>query len=131
MAKRHLRFRISNRAALFLLGGLALPVWLAFLLFTYFVPPRGLLAFVAFFVLLLGALICTLAPLAYLFGLLFISSRLYRATIRHALRQGSLMSLCIVLNLILRALHSWSVLAALVIGAAAVLVEVLSLAKKW
>ncbi|WP_322480803.1 hypothetical protein [Thermogemmatispora sp.] len=131
MAKRSLRYRISNRTALFLLGGLALPVWSAFLVFTYFVPPRGLLAFVAFFVLLLGALICTLAPLAYLFGLLFLSSRLYRSTIRHALRQGGLVSLCVVLNLILRALHSWSILAALVIGAAAVLVEVLSLAKKW
>ncbi|RAQ96644.1 hypothetical protein [Thermogemmatispora tikiterensis] len=131
MTKQHLRYRISNRTALSLLGGLALPVWAAFLLFTYFVPPQGLLAFVAFFVLLLGALICTFAPLAYLCGLLFISSRLYRATIRHALRQGTLLALCIVLNLILRALHSWSIVAALAIVAAAVLVEILSLAKKW
>jgi hypothetical protein len=131
MAKRPLHYHLSNRTALFLLMGLALPVWAAFLLFTYFVPPQGLLAVATFFLLLTGALICTLAPLAYLVSLLLLSSRLYRATVRHALRQGTLLTLCIVLNLILRALHSWNILTAIAIVAAAVLIEVLSLAKKW
>jgi hypothetical protein len=131
MAKRQRHYHVSNRAALSILLLLALPVWAGVLLFTYFVPPRSFLAFMAFFILLAVALICTLAPLAYLFSLLFLSSRLYRATMRHALRQGTLLSLCIVLNLILRALHSWSLFMALVIVAAAVIVEVLSLAKKW
>ena len=68
------------------------------------------MAFVAFFVLLAVALASTFAPVAYVIGLRFISSRLYRATMGHAVRQGVLLSLCIVLNLMLRALHSWILL---------------------
>lgn len=89
-----------------------------------------MLAFVALFVLLGVALTSTFSPLAYFVTLRFLSSRLYRATVRHALRQGALLSLCIVLNLVLRALHSWNIFTAVVIFVAAVVVEVLSLARK-
>jgi hypothetical protein len=121
---------MTNRAALYTLLVLAPLAWGGLLLFTRFVPPHTLLAFVAFFMLLTVALISTFSPLAYLISLRFLASRLYRATIRHALRQGALLSLCIVLNLILRALHSWSIFTAVVIFVAAIVIEVLSLARK-
>lgn len=121
---------MTNRAVLYTLIFLALLAWGGLLAFTYFVPPHTILAFVALFMLLAVALTCTFSPLAYLVTLLFLSSRLYRFTIRHALRQGALLSLCIVFNLILLALHSWSIFTAIVIFFAAVVVEVLSLAKK-
>ena len=121
---------MTNRSALYTLMLLAPLAWGGLLLFTYFVPPHTMLAFVALFVLLGVALTSTFSPLAYFVTLRFLSSRLYRATVRHALRQGALLSLCIVLNLVLRALHSWNIFTGVVIFVAAVVVEVLSLARK-
>jgi len=81
--------------------------------------------------LLLGlALTSTLTPIAYGIGLRFITSHLYRATVRHALRQSILLSLAIILNLILRALHSWNIFMGLIIFVAVIIVEVLFLARK-
>jgi hypothetical protein len=122
--------RIQNRTALSLLLFMALLVWGGLITFTRFVPPDSVLAYTAFFVLLGVALTCTLAPIAYFIGLRFLSSRLYRATMRHALRQGALLSLCIVLNLLLRSLHSWNIFTAIVIFIAAIVVEVVSLGRK-
>lgn len=121
---------MTNRTALYSLMALAPLVWGGLLLFTHFVPPHTLAAFIAFFVLLTVALTSTFSPVAYFVTLRFLSSRLYRATVRHALRQGALLSLCIVLNLLLRALHSWSIFTAIVIFVVAVVIEVLSLARK-
>jgi len=121
---------MTNRTALSILMLLALLSWGGLLLFTRYVPPHTVLAFVAFFMLLSVALTSTFAPLAYFIGLRFLSSRLYRDTMRHALRQGALLSLCIVLNLILRALHSWNIFTALAILGAGVVIEVLSLGRK-
>jgi hypothetical protein len=121
---------MSNRAALYLLMFLAPIMWIGLLIFTRFVPPQSVLAFVAFFVLLDAALTSTFSPLAYFISLGFISSRLYQATVRHALRQGALLSLCIVFNLILRAFHSWNLFMAILIFGAALVIEVLSLARK-
>ncbi len=122
--------RIKGRTALYILALLALLAWSALLLYTRFVPPQGVLAFAAFFVLLDIALTNTLTPLAYIIGLRFISPRLYRPTVRHALRQGALLSLLIVFNLMLRALQSWSIFTAIVSLAIVVVIEVLSLARK-
>src|SRR5438874_1064869 len=121
---------MTNRIALSILLLLAPFVWGGLLLFTYFIPPSTVLSFIAFFVLLTVALISTLSPLAYFIGLRFLSSRLYRATVRHALRQGALLSLCIILNLILLSLHSWNIFTAIVIFVATVVIEVVSLARK-
>lgn len=122
--------RIQNRTALFLLLFVALLVWAGLLTFTHFVPPNSVLAYTTFFVLLGVALTCTFTPIAYFIGLRFLSSRLYRATMRHALRQGALLSLCVVLNLLLRSLHSWNIFTAIVIFIAAIVVEVVSLGRK-
>ncbi|MDQ2904044.1 MAG: hypothetical protein ABI456_25695 [Ktedonobacteraceae bacterium] len=121
---------MSNRTAFYSLLIIAILAWVGLVLFTRFVPPHTALAFMAFFVLLSVALICTLSPLAYAVSLRFVASRLYHATIRHALRQGALLTLCIVLNLVLLALHSWNIFTALVILGAAIIIEVLSLARK-
>lgn len=107
----------------------ALSAWGMLLLFTRFVPPNTLLAFVAFFVILSVALTSTFALLTYFIGLMYFA-RYYRATIRLALRQGGLLTLIVEVNLLLRALHSWNVIMAIVIAGAAVVVEVLSLARK-
>ncbi len=122
--------KLTNRTALYMLILLAPFVWGGFFLFTRFIPPHTTLAFIAFFILLGAALTSVLSPLAYFIGLRFLSSRLYRATVRHALRQGALLSLCIILNLILLSLHSWNIFTAIVIFVATVVIEVVSLARK-
>ncbi|HLJ33384.1 MAG TPA: hypothetical protein VKU38_07030 [Ktedonobacteraceae bacterium] len=122
--------KLTNRATTYLLLMLALVTWAGIVLFTRYVPPQGLMAFTAFFALLAVALASTFAPVAYVIGLRFISSRLYRATMRHAVRQGMLLSLCIVLNLILRAMHSWNIITAIIIFVAAIVIEIVSLARK-
>jgi len=110
--------------------GLAPIFWGALLLYTRFIPPHTLLAYFTLFILLGLAITSTFTPIAYFISLRFLSSRLARTTVRHALRQGILLSLCIVLNLILLALHSWNIFAAIIIFAAAIVIEIVSLAKK-
>ena len=111
--------------------GFALFAWAGLLLLTHSVPPQTVVAFAGFFLVLTVALTCTFAPLTYAIGQrIFASRRRHRITWYHALRQGALLSFAIVLNLILRALHSWNIIMALVIVGAAVIVEVLFLARK-
>ncbi len=121
---------MTNRTALKMLMALAPLAWLALLVFTHFVPPQTLLAYATFFVLLSVALTSTLSPLACFISLRFISSRLYRATVRHALRQGALLSLWIVFNLLLRALNSWNLFVGIVSLGIILVVELLSLGRK-
>ena len=121
---------MTNRTALYILLLLIPVTWGGLLLFTRFIPPNSTLAFVSFFLILGVAITCTLAPLAYFFSLRFLSVRQYHPNMRHALRQSALLALCIVLNLLLRALHSWSIFAAIVIFVAAIVIEVLALARK-
>ncbi len=122
--------KLTNRRVLTILLVLAPLVWGGLLLFTYFISPRTLLPFITFFLLLGVALTCTFTPIAYVIGRRFLSAQIYSATVRYALRQGALLSLCIVLNFILRALHSWNIFMAILIVVAAIIIEVLFLAKK-
>src|SRR6266513_5794263 len=96
---------MTNRITLNMLMLLAPLACAALLIFTHIVPPQTVQAYVTFFVLLDVALTSTLSPLAYFISLRFISSRLHRATMRHALREGALVALWVVFNLLLRALH--------------------------
>jgi hypothetical protein len=121
---------MTRRGALYVMALMALLAWGALLAFTHFEPPGGVANFVVVFILLFVALACTFSPLAYLISLRFISSRLYRATLRHSLRQGMLLALWIVFNLILRALHSWSLFTTIVSLGIVAVIEVLSLARK-
>ena len=122
--------KLSNRATIYILLALAPILWGALLLYTRFIPPHTFLAYSTLFILLSFAITSTFAPIAYFISLRFLSSRLARTTVRHALRQGVLLSLCIVLNLILLSLHSWNIFAAIIIFAAAIVIEIVSLAKK-
>ena len=121
---------MTSRKALYTLMILAPIGWGALLLFTRFVPPRMPLAFAAFFVLLGVALTSTFSPVLYFISLRFLSSLRYRASVRHSIRQGALLALCIIFNLILLALHSWNVFTAILILGIAIVVEVLSLGRK-
>jgi hypothetical protein len=121
---------MSNRSLLSLMLLVAPFAWGGLLLFTYFVPAGSFLASIAVLLMLTVALVSTLSPLAYLIGSRALSLRVYHATMRHAIRQGVLLSLVIVLNAILHALQSWSALTAVLILGAAVILEVLSLARK-
>ena len=122
--------KLSNRATIYILLALAPILWGALLLYSRFIPPDTLLAYFTLFILLGLAITSTFTPIAYFISLRFLSSRLARTTVRHALRQGILLSLCIVVNLILLALHSWNIFAAIIIFAAAIVIEIVSLAKK-
>jgi hypothetical protein len=121
---------VTNRSALFLIGVIALVAWAGVLLFTGFVPPHTLLAFVAFFLILSIALISTFTPITYNLGRLFLMRRRSLVTMRYAYRQATLLALVILFNLILRALHSWNIFTALIILAIAVIIEILALARK-
>ena len=124
------RHRMSRRAALYTMMIIAPLACIGLLLFTRFVPPQSTAAFVTVFVLLYVALTSTLAPLAYVISLRFLSSRLYRATVRHSLRQGALLSLWVVFNLLLLALHSWSLFTAIVSLGIIIVIELLAMARK-
>ncbi|HJT57909.1 MAG TPA: hypothetical protein VJ761_15510 [Ktedonobacteraceae bacterium] len=122
--------RVRKRTALYAMMVIAPLAWIGLLLFTRLVPPRTTMAFVTVFVLLYVALTSTIAPLAYIIGLRFLSSRLYRTTVRHSLRQGALLALWVVFNLALRALQSWSIFTAVVSLGIVVVIELLALARK-
>ncbi len=121
---------MTNRASLNMLMILALLAWAALLGFTHFVPPQTVQAYATFLALLGIALICTLSPVAYFVSKRFTSTRLRRATMRNALREGALISLWVVFNLLLRALHSWSLFVAIVSLGIIVVIEILSLGRK-
>jgi hypothetical protein len=119
-----------RRTSLVTLAVLGLCAWGGLLAFTRFIAPTTLPAFVAFFAILIVALTGTLTPVAYFVGSRLIPSSRYRSTVRYALRQGLLLSLAVVLNLILRALHSWNPLMGVSIFGAAIVVEIMALARK-
>jgi len=121
---------VTNRSALSITSIIALVAWSSVLLFTGFVPPHTLLAFVAFFLILSIALIGTFIPIAYILGRNFLIRRRHLVTMRYAFRQAALLVLVILFNLILRALHSWNVFTALIILATAIIIEILALARK-
>lgn len=104
--------------------------WGGLLLFTYLVVPTSLFTILIFFVLLSIALMCSFFPLTHFLGQRLLFTRRYRATNRQAIRQAGLLTIIIISNLILLALHSWNILTALIIIIAAVIVEILSLARK-
>ena len=120
---------MSIRSSLYRLLLIGVVAWGGLLLFTYFVEPQSVLALVIFFLTVSVALTSTFAIITYGIGRYMLPSRVYHATIRRAIRQGALLSLAIVLNLILHILHSGSIFTAIMILGAAVVLEVLVLAK--
>ena len=121
---------MSARSSIHKLFLIALFAWSGLLLFTYFVKPQSALAFIIFLLIVSVALTSTLAIIAYGISRYLFTSRVYRATIRRAIHQGALLSLAIVLDLILRILHSGNIFTAIMIVGATLVLEVLTLAKK-
>jgi hypothetical protein len=121
---------MPNRIALYTLLAIAAVAWVALVLFTRFVPPNTPAALLAFFLVLLVALISSLTPFTFMLSKRLLEGRYYHVTIRQAIRQSCLLSLVVMLNLGLRALRSWNLAMAIVILAAAIIVEILFLARK-
>ncbi len=121
---------MTGRVVLYSSVAVALVAWLAIAFFTRFVAPTSIMAFTLLFILLGIALTSTLTPITYGIGLRLITSRVYRATVSHAVRQALLLSLAAILNLLLLSLRSWNIFTGLIILAAAIVVEVLFLARK-
>ncbi len=122
--------KISARTLLISMSIVALLAWGGLLLFTRYVPPGSVLAFVVFFTLLSVALLCTLVPLIHLLTRGILARRIAHPTMRHALRQASLISIFIVFNLLLRVLQSWSLFTAVVSFGIIVVIEMLALGGK-
>jgi len=121
---------VANRSSLVWPGIIAVLAWAGLVVFTGLVPPHTLLAFVAFFLILGVALIGTFMPITYGLGRLFLIRRRYLVTPRYAFRQATLLVFVVLLNLILRALHSWNIFTGLVILAVAIIIELLTMARK-
>ena len=121
---------MTARVSLSLLLLLALVAWGVLALFTRLVSPDTALSFIAFFVILMIALTSTFTPVAYAISRALLAQRAYRPALGQSLREGTLLALAIVLNLLLLALHSWNIFTALASVAAAVVLEVLLLARK-
>ncbi|HEX4205535.1 MAG TPA: hypothetical protein VHZ51_15340 [Ktedonobacteraceae bacterium] len=122
---------MTNRASLYTLLVVALAAWGGLLLFTRWLAPTSIAVFLIFFLILLVALISTFAPVAYLLGHRVFAAGRARPPVRVAIRQSTLLSVVIVLNLLLKALHSWNLAMGVVMLGAAVVVEILFLARKW
>jgi hypothetical protein len=121
---------MSNRFSFSLLLLAALLSWIGLVLFTRLVPPASIEAFLTFFVILMVALISTFTPTIFVLGKRILFKRRYRMSMRLAVRQSVLLTLVVVLNLMLKALRSWNLAMAIVILGAAVVVEILFLARK-
>lgn len=121
---------MSDRVSLFTLLGIAPFAWGGVALFTYYVRPANLLAFLILFLILGVALTCSLTPLLYGLEARLLASRRYQVTVKQAIRQGAFLSLVVILNFGLRALHSWNIGMLVVTLGAAIMLEVLILARK-
>ncbi len=109
----------------------ALGAWVTLGLFGTFVSPDSALARSAFLLLLFLALTATLTPLARLAGIRLVRTKWYHLHgVRHALRQGALIALAIVANLVLIALGAWFWADVILILLAVVLVEMIAFARK-
>lgn len=121
---------MSTRSSISRLLLLAVVAWIGLLFFTYFVGPQSPSALVVFFLIASVTLTSTLSIIIYAISHYLLSSKLYRATIRRAIRQGAFLSLAIILNLILLVMHSGNLFTGIMIVGATLVMEVLILAKK-
>jgi hypothetical protein len=110
---------------------LAALAWASLSIFGKLVQPQGILAPTIFLLLLFLALVSSLTPLAQVIGVHLIHSKWYQQrSLRHALRQGTLVAAAIIANLVLLLLRAWLLADLLLIVLAIVLVELITLARK-
>jgi hypothetical protein len=121
---------VVRKSSIYLLFFIAVSAWIILLLFTRFVAPSSLFAFCVFFLIFSIALSCTFAPIIYSIELRVFPKYHFYLLVRYALRQSALLTTAIVLNLIFLVLHTWNIVMALIILLAAVILEILFLARK-
>lgn len=120
---------LSNRALLIWIAVVALCMWGGLVLFTYYVQPVGMAAITAAFVLLALALFGTCTLLSYFISWGVLARRGRRPRILQALREGGLISLWLIFNLLLSSLHSWSIFITVIGFGIIVVVELLVLGR--
>jgi hypothetical protein len=110
---------------------LAALAWVGLALFGKLVPPQGVLAPTIFLLILFLALTTSLTLLIQVIGVHLIRSTWYQQhSLRHALRQGTLLAAASSVNLVLLLLHAWFWADVVLLLLAAVLVELIALARK-
>ncbi|HEY7127729.1 MAG TPA: hypothetical protein VH540_27620 [Ktedonobacterales bacterium] len=95
------------------------------------VQPQGILAPTIFLLILFFALTTSLTPLAQVIGARLVRSKWYQQqSLRHALRQGTLLATAIIVNLVLLLLHAWFWADVVLLVLAIILIELIALARK-
>jgi hypothetical protein len=122
------RRAISRRALLIVIAVSALCTWGGLLLFTYYVQPQGA-ATIVVFLLLSIALYCTCTLLIYSISWAVLATRARRPSLAQALRESGLTTAWLIFNLLLSALHSWSIFSTVVSFGIIVVAELLVLAR--
>lgn len=121
--------RLSRRGLISIIALVALCMWGALFIFTYFIRPQSLLAIIVVFILLSVALLCTCTLLIYLILWIVLSSRARRPSLTQALREGGLIAAWLIFNLLLSTLHSWSIFTTIVSFGIIVVIELLVLGR--
>ncbi|GCE10235.1 hypothetical protein [Tengunoibacter tsumagoiensis] len=121
---------MSKRLSLAVLALSALVSWGCILLFTRFVPPTAPAALPFVFLFLFVAFMSTGTLVIFVSGRRLLAHYGYGLRLRSALYQSILVSFVLLLNLLLLALYSWSIVNGLLLLAGGVIFEVLWLARK-
>ena len=108
----------------------ALLAWLGLLLFTRYVAPQSVLAFLIFFLLLSIALLCTLIPAVYFLSQVILARWSGRPNMLIVTRQSAWIAGWIILNLLLRAFHGENIFIALISFGIIIIGELLLLGRK-
>ena len=105
--------------------------WASLGIFGKLVQPQGVLAPTIFLLILFLALSASLTPLAQVIGARLVRSKAYQQqSLRHALRQGTLLAAAIIVNLLLLLLHAWFWADVVLLLLAIILIELIALARK-
>ncbi|HEV2124088.1 MAG TPA: hypothetical protein VGW38_15095, partial [Chloroflexota bacterium] len=122
------RWRLGYTATL---SALAVLFWGGLVGLIYAVDPEVPAGRTGFFVLLGGALFCTLAPLLRLIALQFSHSRVFQEAVSwHAARQATLLTVFVLLNAFLQMERAWSGIAALLLFCVFAVIEIVAQARR-
>lgn len=127
MPTTNLQHQLNRRNLLIIIVILALCTWGGLALFTYYIQPSSLPAILAVFVLLGIALCCTCTVLIYLISWSILVRRARHPGVLQALRESGLITVWLLFNLLLSALHSWSVFTTVVSFGIIIVIELLAL----
>jgi hypothetical protein len=105
--------------------------WVSLGIFGKLVQPQGILAPTIFLLILFLALATSLTLVAQVIGARLVRSKWYQQqSLRHALRQGTLLAAAITVNLVLLLLRAWFWADVVLLVLAIILIELIALARK-